>query len=75
LAHEPQKQRFLTPLACSAEHPFWVRGAGWRHAQQINPGDEIVGDDGQWRNVEAVEGPLEPSPVYNVEVEDCTFRD
>ncbi len=54
----------------TAEHPFWVAGRGWTQAHQLVAGDRLVGHDGRETAVEAVEGPGESAPVYNLEVED-----
>ena len=57
-------------IRTTAEHPFWVVGLGWVAAQQIQAGDMLLGADGAQTVVEEIEGPTEPAPVYNVEVED-----
>jgi hypothetical protein len=53
-------------IRTTAEHPFWVRGAGWRHAQQLEPGDELRCEDGRWLAVDAVEPYGPAAPVFNV---------
>ena len=47
-----------------------MRGYGWRHAHQIEPGDELHAEDGRWLAVEAVEGNGPAEPVFNVCVEE-----
>ena len=57
-------------IRTTAEHPFWVKGRGWRHAHQIESGDELRAEDGRWLAVEAVTGNEGAEPVYNVVVEE-----
>ncbi len=55
-------------IRTTAEHPFWVRGKGWTHAQQINKGNELYSHDGTWVKVDAI-GPAEEAiAVYNFRV-------
>lgn len=57
-------------IRTTAEHPFWVVGRGWIEAQQIEPGDELLGHDGSETPVRSVDGPKESAPVYNLEIEE-----
>jgi hypothetical protein len=41
-------------IGATAEHPFYVRGAGWRCAGELRPGDEFSSHDGAWVEVETV---------------------
>jgi hypothetical protein len=54
----------------TAEHPFWVVGKGWVDAHQIEKGDLLLGAGGETTPVCAIEGPLPPATVYNLEIED-----
>ena len=53
-------------IRTTAEHPFWVRGRGWVGAQQLEVGNELRTNDGHWLEVERIEGPMPPAPVYNM---------
>ncbi len=58
-------------LETTAEHPFWVSGAGWRRAGDLTPGDQLVGPNGEAAVLK--ETARQPKPegvaVYNFEVE------
>jgi Pretoxin HINT domain len=58
-------------IRTTAEHPFWVKGKGWRHTWEIQPGDPRSSHDGHWTPVEAVTDSKELTTVYNVRVADC----
>ncbi len=57
-------------IRTTAEHAFWVIGRGWVEAQQLLPGDLLLGASGQQVLVDSVEGPIAAAPVYNVAVQD-----
>jgi Pretoxin HINT domain len=57
-------------IRTTAEHPFWVVGKGWVLAHQIEVGDQFLGADGERMAVGSIDGPGDPAPVYNVEVEE-----
>ena len=57
-------------IRTTAEHPFWVVSKGWTDAHQIVIGDLLLGINGERTAVEAIDGPKESAPVYNVEVEE-----
>ena len=54
-------------LRTTAEHPFWVRGLGWRQCQELKVGQELRTADG-WIVVEDVCDAGEWLPVYNFRV-------
>ena len=56
-------------IRTTVEHPFWVIGKGWTAAQQVVPGDLVLGADNEQTPVTLVDGPEEPAPVYNLEIE------
>lgn len=41
-------------LRTTPEHPFYVRGAGWIPAGQLEPGDLLSTPGGEWLPVERV---------------------
>jgi hypothetical protein len=57
-------------VGTTAEHPFWVRGKGWLPAGQIVAGDHLVGHDGQFSVVSAVERTGEFASLYNLRIAD-----
>ena len=57
-------------IRTTAEHPFWVAARGWVAAQQIVPGDRLLGADGEQTAVTLVDGPKPSEPVYNLAIED-----
>ncbi len=57
-------------IGTTAEHPFWVRGKGWLPAGEIIAGDHLLGHDGRWSVVSAVERTEEFQTVYNIKVSD-----
>ncbi len=61
-------------IRTTATHPFWVRGDGWRAAQQLKPGDHLRSHDGRWVAVDSVLECGETTHVYNLEVaQDHTY--
>jgi hypothetical protein len=57
-------------ILTTPEHPFWVRGKGWKQANELAVGDELSSHDGRWVAVESVEGEGEYATVYNLRVAD-----
>jgi hypothetical protein len=57
-------------IGTTAEHPFYVRGAGWRCAGELRPGEELSSHDGAWSEVETVGATGKVVTVYNVRVAD-----
>jgi hypothetical protein len=57
-------------IRTTAEHPFWVKGKGWRQTWEIQPGDMLSSHDGGWTPVEAVTDSKEFITVYNLRVAD-----
>jgi Pretoxin HINT domain len=55
-------------IRVTAEHPFWVRGAGWLPAGALAAGDMLAGKDGEWTPVEAVTDAGEITTVHNLRV-------
>ena len=50
------------------EHPFWVEGRGWTHANMLVEGDRLRSDDGSTVVLTGIEGELEAAPVYNMQI-------
>jgi hypothetical protein len=57
-------------IGTTAEHPFWVRGKGWRAAAELRPGDELQTHAGGWVPVEGVADSGEVTTVHNFRVAD-----
>jgi RHS repeat-associated protein len=57
-------------ILTTAEHPFWIVGKGWIDAHQIEKGDLVIGATGETTPITAIEGPLPPATVYNLEIKD-----
>jgi len=57
-------------IRTTSEHPFWVKGAGWVEAQQLEPGDMLLGLDGRETAVEEVFDTGARETVYNFRVAD-----
>jgi hypothetical protein len=38
-------------IRTTAEHPFWVKGQGWMPTRELQPGDVLVGRDGEETSV------------------------
>jgi hypothetical protein len=55
-------------IRTTCEHPFYVRGQGWRCTQELKPADQLLSHDGQWVAVEAVAETGEVTTVYNLRV-------
>lgn len=57
-------------IRTTAEHPFYVKGVGWRCAKELRPGDELLSHDGDAVVLDAV-GDLDTiETVYNLRVAD-----
>ncbi|MEO6811213.1 MAG: polymorphic toxin-type HINT domain-containing protein, partial [Isosphaeraceae bacterium] len=54
----------------TAEHPFFVEGRGWTQAQQLCPGDRLLGLDTASVAVDGITDAGESAAVYNLEVEE-----
>jgi hypothetical protein len=57
-------------IRTTAEHPFFVAGAGWVKCQELKVGDRLWTEDGSWVTVEAVEDTGIWATVYNLRVAD-----
>jgi hypothetical protein len=57
-------------IRTTPEHPFYVRGQGWRQAAQLQVGDWLSGLGGQWVEVEDLLDTGEYETVYNLQVAD-----
>jgi RHS repeat-associated protein len=57
-------------IRTTAEHPFWVQGAGWLPADELRAGELLLGHDGQWVAVEEVLDTGEYERVYNLRIAD-----
>ncbi|RMG13724.1 MAG: hypothetical protein D6731_11670 [Planctomycetota bacterium] len=57
-------------MRCTTEHPFWVRGRGWVAAKDLEPGDRLLGSQGEQLVLTGREVRLEEADHYNFEVED-----
>ncbi|XXF79241.1 toxin TcdB middle/N-terminal domain-containing protein [Myxococcaceae bacterium GXIMD 01537] len=58
-------------LGTTAEHPFWVLGKGWTHAQHLELGDVIETATGTSVRVHSLSLADRPETVYNLEVEEA----
>jgi hypothetical protein len=57
-------------LTTTAEHPFYVRGQGWRLAKEIRAGDELSTPRAQWIACDVPTDLARRGQVYNVQVAD-----
>jgi hypothetical protein len=57
-------------IRTTAEHPFWVRGKGWRCTEELQAGEHLLSHDGQWVAADEVRDAGEVATVYNVRVAD-----
>ena len=57
-------------ILTTAEHPFYIRDKGWVPAGFVEAGQQVVGKDGEWTAVEAVEETRKVATVYNCRVQD-----
>ncbi len=57
-------------IGTTAEHPFWVVSKGWVNANELAPGDTLIGKDGQEVAISQVEDTGEWATVYNMRVAD-----
>lgn len=57
-------------IGTTAEHPFWTERKGWKPANELVPGDVLLGHDGQRVEVQAVEATADVATVYNLRVAD-----
>ncbi|HEY2787642.1 MAG TPA: polymorphic toxin-type HINT domain-containing protein [Fimbriiglobus sp.] len=55
-------------IRTTGEHPFWVRGRGWRTTSQLKIGDHLHGHDGQWVAVTDLLDTGEEEVVYNLRI-------
>ncbi len=58
-----------TLIRCTAGHPMWVSGVGWKMAKELNAGDWLHTIRGPML-IEAVESEKDPSTGYNLVVAD-----
>jgi len=58
------------PVLTTGNHPFYVRGQGWMHAEDLVPGDSLRTDDGAWAQVQQVKPTGRTEPVFNLQVEE-----
>ena len=57
-------------IRTTAEHPFFVRGEGWRAARLLQAGQSLRSHDDRWLKVDDVRQTDEVAPVYNLRVAD-----
>ena len=59
-----------TPITATGNHPFWVDGKGWADAEDLTPGDRLVGSTGGITIVQAMHdrGWLSNQTVHNLHV-------
>ena len=55
-------------IATTAEHPFYVAQKGWVRAENLESGDLLVGDCGEWTSVDSIRRTKRHEPVFNVRV-------
>ena len=55
-------------IRTTGSHLFYVHRQGWKAAQDLQPGDLLRSDDGQWLPVEAITDSGEVTTVYNMMV-------
>ena len=55
-------------IRTTAEHPFFVKGKGWRCAKELEPGDLLSSHDEKWTPVETVTDSNEVATVYNLRI-------
>jgi len=57
-----------TAIVCSAEHPFWVPGSGWRTAGELAIGTPLLSLDLGVVNVSSIQAQAGPVEVFNLSV-------
>ena len=57
-----------TRITCSPTHPFWVPGAGWRPAGDLEVGTPLRARDGSAPSVSSITARHGSFPVFNLEV-------
>jgi hypothetical protein len=55
-------------IRTTREHPFWVRSKGWRCVDEMQAGDMLRSDNGQWVAVEDICDSGVDEKVYNVRI-------
>jgi RHS repeat-associated protein len=55
-------------IRTTSEHPFYVRGQGWRSAGELQAGDQLRSHDGRWATVETITDGGEFAAVYNLRI-------
>jgi hypothetical protein len=55
-------------IQTTPEHPFYVRGKGWRPVKELYVGDQLSSHDGQWIKLDAVVENVGVATVYNLRV-------
>jgi hypothetical protein len=55
-------------IRLTEEHPFYVFGRGWVPAFELQPGNRVLGELGEWLVVGQAEPAGDPEVVYNMRV-------
>ena len=74
--HNAPARLFLVKTAgqtihATGNHPLYVDGKGWIHAEDLLPGDRLRTDGGEWVAVESVNDSGQTEPVFNLQVAEC----
>ncbi|MFO0675685.1 MAG: polymorphic toxin-type HINT domain-containing protein [Polyangiaceae bacterium] len=77
MADPPRPTRFVTlsrgghdeRLETTDEHPFFVVGLGWTHAEALAAGNEVVTLSGETATVKSTESTKRSRPTFNFEVQ------
>lgn len=57
-------------ISATDNHPFWIKGKGWKLAKELVIGDQLVTNEEKYIVIEQVEIEATGSKVYNFTVED-----
>jgi hypothetical protein len=57
-------------VTTTGEHPFFAEGRGWVAANELEPGERVLGLSGEWLLVEEVSDNGQVTTVYNLRVQD-----
>ena len=64
-----QEHTIVVTITATLEHPFWVEGAGWVDAGDLQAGDTLLSADGRRLVVQAAVRSAGPAMVYNFTVD------
>lgn len=57
-------------ISATDNHPFWIKGKGWKLAEELVIGDQLVTNEEKYIVIDQIEVEATESTVYNFTVED-----